>query len=375
MRNQAQNDLNAISGFFDLPGSFVNAIPYGTGHINDTFLIHMGERDSTKRYVLQRVNHNVFKKPTELMGNVKRVTEHVQEKMRRSGRDPDRHSLSLLPAKNGGYWDMDDEGNTWRMYAYIENTVGYDVVDSVDKAFEGGRAFGEFQSMLVDLPGGPLYETIPGFHDIGSRLSAFDNAVSRDSVGRSKFAGEQIAFVQKRADEMMRLIRLAEQGLLPIRTTHNDTKFNNVLLDARTDKAVCVIDLDTVMPGLVHFDFGDSIRTATNTGAEDEQDLTRVEINLDFFSGYTRGYLSFAHAFLTDIELKNLAFSGKLMTFIIGLRFLTDYLENDRYFKIHRAHHNLHRAKAQFKLLQSMEMNFSYMQDIIELEYERCLRI
>lgn len=367
-------DLKKVMDHFAVEGAYKSGAPYGTGHINDTFLVETARNAAgthTTPYILQRVNHQVFKEPEKLMGNVLRVTQHLRAKMADLGRDPDRNSLTLLPTKNGGHWHVDDDGNTWRLYIFISNSVGYDIVDSPFKAGEGGRAFGEFQKLLVDLPGDPLHETIPHFHDVARRIETFRDIVRSDPAGRAAAAAEEIAFAEARAEEMPALVRLQERGALPIRTTHNDTKFNNVLLDRDDGTAVCVIDLDTVMPGLVHYDYGDSIRTVTNTGAEDDPDLTNVEIDMDLFRAYTEGYLSEAHEFLTPEELEHLPFAGKLMPYMIGLRFLTDYIDGDNYFKVHRPDHNLERARAQFKLLSSMEQRFSEMQAVVAETHTR----
>jgi thiamine kinase-like enzyme len=257
------------------------------------------------------------------------------------------------------------------MYRFIERTVGYEIVENPHQAFEGGRGFGEFQRMLTDLSGEPLFETIPSFHDVELRIQRFERAVSADAASRVRDVPREIEWVQSRADEMTRFVRLGRAGELPFRITHNDTKFNNVLLDAESDEAVCVIDLDTVMPGFVLYDFGDSIRTATNTAAEDEEDTSKVRIDLDLYQGYAKGYLSESAGFLTEVELANLAFSSLVMTYTIGIRFFTDYLEGDHYFKIHRPLHNLIRSRAQFALLESMESGLGRMDEIVQTEYSR----
>ncbi len=368
-------DLEHVTSYFDTTGRFVSGRTYGTGHINDTFLITCriadGGRASvdtagTRRYILQRINHHVFREPDRLMENVLRVTSHMRGKMAQHGRNPDRNSLTLIPTKSGDHWLHDGEGNTWRHYIFIENTVGYDIVDSAKKAYEGGRAFGEFQRFLVDLPGDPLHETIPDFHNMRVRLNRFSKALDADAAGRASSVKDEISFVESRASGMTRVVELGERGEIEARITHNDTKINNVLLDAENDEAVCVIDLDTVMPGYVLYDFGDSIRTATNTAAEDEPDTSKVAVDLDLFGAYTAGYLSQAGAFLDRTERSLLSFSARMMTFIIGLRFFTDHLEGDHYFKIHHPDHNLQRARAQFALLSSMEAKAEEMERIVE---------
>lgn len=354
---------NHPASLFALSGDIVSVTPYGNGHINDTYLVVT--TGTPARYIMQRVNHHVFREPDLLMGNVLRVTEHLRARMVDLGRNPDRRCLTLVPTRSGERWLTDGEGNTWRVYLFIEDSIGYDIVRTPAQAREGGKAFGEFQRMLTDLPGGPLYETIPRFHDMEMRLDAFRDAVAADAAGRASDVSEEIAWVEHRADEMTRFLRLGREGVLSVRTTHNDTKFNNVLLDSRTDEALCVIDLDTVMPGFVLYDFGDSIRTVTNTAAEDEADTSKIQVDLDLFRGFTEGYLSEAARFLTESETAELAFAGIVMTFIIGLRFITDHLEGDHYFKIHRPNHNIERSRAQFALVESMEHHRSEMEEIV----------
>lgn len=363
-----KHDVKALISQFQLEGSFVEAIPYGSGHINDTYLVMMKNRVHRK-YILQRINHYVFKNPEGLMENVRRVTEHIRTKVEAEGGDVDRQSLKLFPAVNGECFHVDADGNYWRLYQCVTDAIGYDIVDEPEIAYQGGRAFGQFQTWLVDLPGGPLFETIPKFNHPEFLIERFNQVLNTDAPGRAGKVSELVDFVLDRADEMQKLVRMGREGTLPTRITHNDTKINNVLLDIHTKKAVCVIDLDTVMPGFALNDYGDSIRTATNTGAEDDADLSKVGIDMNMFEAYTKGYLTYAKAFLTDAERENLAFSGKLYPYLIGLRFITDYLDGDNYFKIHHEHHNLQRAKAQFQLLRDMEMKYNLMNETVERIY------
>ena len=357
--------LEEICSHFKLAGNFAKAYPYGSGHINDTFRVDTVEDDAFD-YILQRVNHLVFKNVPGLMSNIDRVTRHIRSKLEKlEGTDPDREVLTLIPTLQGRSYHQDGEGNFWRMYIFIRDNRSYDIVTSPDQAYEGGRMFGRFQAMLSDLPGEPLVDTIPNFHNIEWRMDLFEDTVRRDPAGRAGLAGAEIEFVRERAVEMGTILRLGREGKIPQRITHNDTKFNNVLLDQQ-DKGLCVIDLDTVMPGYVHYDFGDSIRTTTNTGAEDEADLERVEMDIQLFEAYARGFLNETRGTLTQVEIDHLAFAGKLFPFIIGLRFLTDYIDGDHYFKIKHEHHNLQRTRAQFKLLTSMEGQFAEMEGIID---------
>jgi hypothetical protein len=317
-------------------------------------------------YILQRINHHIFKNVPKLQDNILRVTSHIRKKLEQTpGANPDRETLTLIPALDGKPYFKDEEGNFWRIYIFIDKNRSYDRVESPAQAYEGGKAFGRFQYLISDLEGDPLHETIPNFHNMDMRLKTFFETVKNDPANRVSKAGPEIKFVEERAEVMTRILRLGEEKKIPERITHNDTKFNNVLLD-ENDKRLCVIDLDTVMPGYIHYDFGDSIRTTTNTGNEDEKDLSKVEMDIRLFEAYSKGFLEETKSFLTPVEIDNLAFSGKMMTFIIGLRFITDYLDGDHYFKIHHEHHNLQRAKAQFKLVASMERQFEDMQKIIE---------
>jgi Ser/Thr protein kinase RdoA (MazF antagonist) len=250
------------------------------------------------------------------------------------------------------------------MYIFISNHRSYNIVDTPDKAFEGGKAIGRFQAMLADLPGDSLHETIPSFHNIEKRIEAFTRSTKSDPKYRAKEVGNEIDAVLKRAEAMKVILNLGREGKIPVRITHNDTKFNNILLD-ENDKALCVIDLDTVMPGYVHYDFGDAIRTAANIAAEDEKELSKVQMDIKLFEAYASGYLSETRNTLNDVEKEYLAFAPRLLTYTIAIRFLTDYLDGDYYFKIHHEHHNLQRARAQLKLVESMEEQYETMQKII----------
>ena len=265
-------NLKDIFECFEADGTFLNGESYGSGHIHDTFRIETAEKENDD-YILQRLNNKIFKNIPELQHNIERVTVHLRNKLRSiPGSDIKRECLRLIPSRDGKTWINDNEGNFWRMYIFISKHHSYNVVDSPDKAFEGGKAIGRFQAMLSDMPGGPLFETIPWFHDIEKRLQTFNNKIIENPVGRVNAVDKEIDQILDRAEEMKIILRLGREGKIPLRITHNDTKFNNILLDEK-DKALCVIDLDTVMPGYVHYDFGDAIRTAANTASEDEKDL------------------------------------------------------------------------------------------------------
>ncbi|TSA37975.1 MAG: aminoglycoside phosphotransferase family protein [Porphyromonadaceae bacterium] len=358
-------NLQAITKHFTTEGTVLTAFPYGSGHINDTYKVETTE-PGCHNYILQRINHKIFKNVPGLMDNIDRVTRHIRMKLENTpGADPDRQGLTLIPTLDNKSFFQDPDGNYWRMYIFIEDNRSYDIVDTPEKAFEGGRMFGKFQSMIADLPGDPLHETIPDFHNIDIRLETLRKTIEIDPVGRASMVTAEVGFVWERAEEMVTILHLGQKGLIPQRITHNDTKFNNVLLD-KNDKGLCVIDLDTVMPGYVHYDYGDSIRTSTNTGAEDDPDLSKVELDIRLFEAYTKGFLQETRSTLTPTELEHLPLAGKLFPYIIGVRFLTDYIDGDNYFKIKHEHHNLQRARAQFKLLTSMERQFGEMEAVVK---------
>jgi hypothetical protein len=336
------------------------ATPYGSGHINDSYCAIFEHRGATTRYLLQRINHHIFKNPVTLMENIERVTAHLGAQVA-DDPDHDRRALRLIPPRAGGVLHVDAEGNYWRAYQFIGNATTYNSVQSPDQAFQAARAFGEFQRMLADLPPPRLHDTIPDFHHTPKRFAALEQAIGSDVAGRAAGATPDIEFALARKSLAPRLV---EAGL-PERVTHNDTKINNVLLDDATGAGTCVIDLDTVMPGLAAYDFGDMVRTATSPAPEDERDLDRVNMEFPLFEALARGYLSSAGAFLTPAEKESLAFAGKLITFEIGIRFLTDYLSGDTYFKVHREGHNLDRCRAQFKLVQSIEFQEDRMAELI----------
>jgi len=357
-------NLKEIFDYFVTDGTFHNGEPYGSGHIHDTFRIETVEKEKDD-YILQRLNNKIFKNIPELQQNIERVTVHLRNKLKAiPGSDIKRECLILIPSRDGKSWIMDKDGNYWRMYIFISNHRSYNIVDSPDKAYEGGKAIGRFQAMLSDMPGGQLFETIPWFHNIEKRLQAFNLKINENPVGRVETVGEEINQILQRAEEMKIILKLGKEGKIPLRITHNDTKFNNILLD-ENNKALCVIDLDTVMPGFVHYDFGDAIRTATNTASEDEKDLSKVKMEINLFKAYAEGYLSETGDTLNDVEKEYLAFAPQLITYTIAVRFLTDYIDGDNYFKIHHELHNLQRARAQLRLVMSMEEQYDSMKSII----------
>ena len=362
----AGHDAVAIAREFALAGEILSASPYGSGHINDTYKVDVKPDGGPRRYVLQRINHNVFRRPDELMANVERVCAHAYAKLKQAGvPEAERRTLRLIPTHNGKAWHIDAAGNRWRCYHFIEGATGHDVVRSPEQAYAAAKSFGAFQSLLADLPGGRLHETIPDFHHTPSRFARFQRALAQDAHGRAAASVPEIAFALARAHEVNVVVDALRDGTLPERVTHNDTKLNNVLLDDITQDGVCVIDLDTVMPGSALYDFGDLVRTSTSPAAEDETDLSKVRMQFPMFEALVKGYLETANGFLTPKEKELLPFAGKLITFEIGLRFLTDWLEGDIYFKIKRPTHNLDRTRAQFKLVESIEDQLSAMQALI----------
>jgi Ser/Thr protein kinase RdoA (MazF antagonist) len=362
----AKHDLAAIVSRFRTGGEFLDAAPHGAGHINDTYAsrIRMPGGD-LRRFIHQRINTRVFRRPDELMENIRRVTEHQAAKARASGRDADRRCLTLVAADDGRPFHIDAAGNWWRTYLFIEGASTYDVAERAEHLEAAARAFARFQRQLADLPPPRLHETIPGFHDTPHRLAQFRDALAADAAGRADGCRMEIDFALARADDAAVLVDLAARGRLPERTTHNDTKLNNVMIDDRTGEGLCVIDLDTVMPGLALYDFGDLVRSGTNTGAEDERDLAKVDFDLGLFEAVVRGYLGEAREMLTPAEVDHLARAAELITYEIGLRFLADHLAGDVYFKTHRPGHNLDRCRTQFHMVAQMERRREEMERIV----------
>jgi hypothetical protein len=357
-------NLREIYSYFAVEGTFASVEIIGNGHIHDTYKIVTSESDKDD-YILQRLNNKIFKNIPKLQDNIERVTSHIRNKlMALPGSDFKRECLILIPSLLGKTWILDKGGNFWRLFIYIKDHRTYNIVDTPGKAFEGGKAVGRFQAMLSDMPGPLLFETIPWFHNVEKRLETFKNKISENPIGRVTEAGPEIAQILKRADKMKIILQLGEEGAIPLRITHNDTKFNNILLDYN-DKALCIIDLDTVMPGYIHYDFGDAIRTVSNTAVEDEKNLELISIDLNLFKSFSEGYLSEIKDTLNKIEKDYLAFAPLLITYTVAVRFLTDHIDGDKYFKIHHENHNLQRTRAQLKLLTSMEQQYETMREII----------
>lgn len=361
----ASIDFPSIVSRFRAWGDLISIQPHGSGHINDTFKVTFDMAGMSVHYLLQRINHAIFKDPEAMMENILRVTNHLRKKLKESGcPDVTRHSLCVVITRDGQRCYQDPLGNWWRMYLFVEGASTYDKVESVRQAYEAARAYARFQTMLADLPAPRLHETIPNFHNTPMRLQALLEVIQRDSHNRAKEVRDEIDFVERRASLCGRLLERHARGEIPERITHNDTKLNNVMLDEKTWEGVCVVDLDTVMPGLALYDFGDMVRSATASALEDERDVTKIRMRIEMFEALARGYLSEA-TFLNTAEREELVFSARLITLMIGMRFLTDYLQGDTYFKIKRPSHNIDRCRGQFKMVQSMEEQEEVMQKIV----------
>jgi len=355
---------HVVSGF-QVWGDFTGAVPYGSGHINDTYKVSIRLAGTPVHYLLQRINHEIFKQPGRVMENIVRVTEHLQGKLAAGGEaEASRKTLTVIPARDGLPYVRDPAGNWWRLYLFIEGAQTYDVIENERQAYEAARAFARFQNQLADLPAPRLHETIPAFHNTLSRVKALEAVAAADVCGRKAAAAAELAFVEERREQCGRLLARNACGEIPERITHNDTKINNVMLDDATGEGICVIDLDTVMPGLALYDFGDMVRSATASAQEDERDLSKVGSRINMFEALARGYLSEA-TFLLPAEVEELCFAGRLITLTIGIRFLTDFLAGDVYFKTHRPGQNLDRCRTQFQMVRSMESQAGAMEAII----------
>lgn len=352
---------------FQLDGVAMKAVRYGSGHINDTFLLTLKKKDHQEgRVILQRMNKSIFTNPEALMENILGVTSFLRKKIVENGGDPERETLNVIPAKNGKPYFIDSEGEYWRCYTFIEDATSYDQVECPEDFYQSAVSFGNFQRLLADYPAETLHETIKGFHDTKARFEVFKKAVEDDVCGRATSVAKEIQFVLDHEEVANVFGDLLAKGELPLRVTHNDTKLNNIMLDNKTRKGICVIDLDTVMPGLAMNDFGDSIRFGASTGAEDETDLDKIWCDMELFDCYAKGFIEGCGGKLTTKEIELLPMGAKVMTFECGMRFLTDYLQGDTYFKIHRENHNLDRCRTQFKLVSDMETKWDTMNEIIK---------
>ena len=332
---------------------------YGNGHINDTYIVH-----SQPNYILQRINKKVFTNPPAVMQNIQGVTEFLRKKILAEGGNPDRETLTLIPTVDGASYYLHTDGEYYRVYKFIEGATSYDLVENPMQLYHAAKAFGKFQNMLADYPADSLNETIVDFHNTRVRYDQFKTALAKDASGRAKNCAPEIAFVLEREKDAGVIVDALADGSIPLRVTHNDTKLNNVLLDDKTGEGVCVIDLDTVMPGSLLYDYGDALRFGGSSGAEDERDLSKIWFDTEKFTAFTRGFIE-ALPSITDRELELLPFSIKLMTLECGSRFLADYLNGDVYFKTHCEDHNLVRARTQFKLVKEIEDKMDELNAIV----------
>ena len=352
---------------FQLDGEVIHIGRHGSGHINDTFLLKLRKNDGAEaRVILQRMNKSIFTKPVELMENVMGVTSFLRERIIENGGDPERETLNIITTEDGKPYFVDSDREYWRCYKYIEGTTCYDKVECLEDFYESAVAFGNFQRLLADYPAETLHETIKGFHDTKARYKVFEKAVADDVCGRADSVKEEIEFYRSHKHIAEVFGDMLEKGELPLRVTHNDTKLNNVMIDNETHRGICVIDLDTVMPGLAMNDFGDSIRFGASTAAEDEKELDKVWCDMKLFEVYTKGFIEGCGGKLTEKEIELLPMGAMVMTYECGMRFLTDHLEGDTYFKIHRENHNLDRARTQMKLVKDMEMKWKIMKAIVK---------
>ena len=358
-------NIEEVCEQFSLNGTFIRYEQINNGHINNTYHLIFDEEGQTKKYVLQKVNTHVFRKPDQLMSNIVAVTSHIHNKNIENNVDcPERRTLVFLPCLSGKYYYTDKNHNCWRVYIYVNDVYTCNTIDNEEIFFNAGVAFGEFQNILADFDGSSLFETIENFHNTVSRFADFKKAVQENLSGRLHNVKEEVEFANAREKDTHILVDLIAEGKLPLRVTHNDTKLNNILFDNKTNKGICIIDLDTVMPGLSLYDFGDSIRFGANTAAEDEKDVSKVSLDLNLYESYVKGYLSSAKDALTDLEKELLPFGAKLMTYECGIRFLMDYLNGDKYFHTDYDDHNLVRARTQFALVADMEKKMDKMLEI-----------
>ena len=351
------NQLIEIAKNFQLGGEIKEVTNLGEGFINDTFIIITG--DGSPDYILQRKNKKIFSPIPAMMDNIQKVCLHIKRKVEKAGGDPMREAMTIIPAVDGKLYFLDNEGEYWAVCLFIEDTIAYGAAETPELAYAGGRGIGKFQSLVADL-NETLVNILPGFHDIRYRFKQWDSVLEKDPVGRKAQVAKEIDWIESRREEMLKFYQLVENGTIPTRISHNDTKINNILFDKKGE-VLCVIDLDTVLSSTVLNDFGDAMRFYTNTGLEDDINLENVSMDIEIFKAFAKGYVEEAKSFLTEKEIEYLAFSAKYITYEQVLRFLMDYIDGDNYYKIKSPEHNLIRTRAQYKLLQSMEEQFEAM--------------
>lgn len=356
------NEIKDVIRHFQFEGKYIKAEELTSGNVNSTYRLFYNTQDGGKSdYVLQQINTYAFKKPDEVTSNIVRVTRHLRQMMEAAGEDSDNRVLTCIPTTEGEYMYRDKKDRYWRAYRYIHSAFAYDRVEKPEHFREAGRAFGEFQRLLSDFSAEDLYETIPYFHDTRRRFYTFVAAVAEDKVGRVAELEKEIDFFFDRRKRMSRIVRRIEDGRIPLRVTHNDTKINNIMIDEHSGRAVCVIDLDTVMAGSALYDYGDAIRFGANTAAEDEPDTSKISLDMNLFREFTAGFLSEVGDLLTEEEIKCLPLGIETMTCELAMRFLTDYIDGDLYFRVRSPEHNLVRAHAQMKLLEDIESKYDEM--------------
>ena len=357
------NHIFEIAKKFNLPAEPVEAQECKIGHINFTYFVTC---DNGEKFVLQNINTNIFKDTDILMNNIVGVTSHIRKKLEAEGKDPLRGTLKFYCSENGLYYYKDEEGKSWRLYKYVDDVDCYQIADSIELLERVGWAFGHFQMQLSDYDAGKLRETIPNFHNTPSRLNDFKIALEKDTAGRAASIPDDIKFVLDHAEVCSYIMDKIKEGDIPLRVTHNDTKLNNILMDHANGEPVCVIDLDTIMPGSVLFDFGDAIRFGASSALEDETDLSKVYMREEAFDAFAKGFVSGLEGSLSETEIMELPMGALIITLETGIRFLTDYLNGDVYFRVHHAQHNLDRARNQFALVRDMEKKLPRMREIVK---------
>ena len=358
-----ETNLLKIAKHFQIEGEIKEIKPLGEGFINDTYILKTVSAN-TPNYLMQRKNKNIFTDVPAMMDNIERITQHLKAKVHEQGGDPMREAMTVTKTKDGKLYFKDEEGEFWALCLFIQGSVTYEAADTPELAYAGGKGIGKFQSMTSDFEG-TLTDILPGFHNIRYRFKQWDEVLAKDPVGRKKELAKEIDWIEERRDEMLAFWELVENGTIPTRVTHNDTKINNILFDDKGD-VLCVIDLDTVLSSTALNDFGDAIRSYTNTGLEDDKNLNKVSMDMEIFTAYTKGYLSETKSFLKQSEIDHLAFSAKYITYEQVLRFLMDYIDGDNYYKIKSPDHNLVRTHAQYKLLQSIESQYEKMKEVVK---------
>lgn len=360
-------NLKNICSAFSFEGDFTEAVPYGDGHINDTYKVTYHINGKEIRYILQRVNHLIFKNVEGLMSNIERVTAYLNNAISKKDTEKGYEILTLISTvKDNASYHKDDKGNYWRAYVFVENATGHTFAEDISMLYEAGKAFGKFQSLLNGFPASTLHETIIGFHNTPQRFRNLLSSIETDAVNRKDTCVEEIKFAMDRQNLVSVITDALDCKDIPLRVTHNDTKINNVLLDNETGIGRCVIDLDTVMPGSALYDFGDAIRSCGSTLVEDGENLDELKVDYERFSAYTKGFIETCGDNLNEKEIEMLPISAIIMTFECGIRFLEDYLNGDKYFKVHKDRHNLIRAKNQFRFVLEMEKNIDKLSDIVK---------